>query len=73
MSLQTAMHRRPRQILDRGQQGIKTVIQRQQCVPPESNDHGFLFLAENGSIGGLSYEFDAGAYLLFDYSVPLNE
>jgi len=27
---------------------LKAVIQRQQRVPLDGNDHGFLFLAENG-------------------------
>jgi hypothetical protein len=33
---------------DRRLQRIETIIQRQQRVPPERDDHGYLIFAENG-------------------------
>lgn len=48
MPLQTAMQGRAREMRDRRLQSVKTVVQRQQCVPSERNEHGFLFFAENG-------------------------
>lgn len=48
MPLQAPMQRRACQMRDRRLQRIEIVIQRQQRVPPERDDHGFLFFAENG-------------------------
>jgi hypothetical protein len=43
MALQAAMQRRARQMRDRGLQGIKAIVERQQSMPSEGNDDG-LFL-----------------------------
>jgi hypothetical protein len=42
MTLQAAMQRRARQVRDRGLEGIKAVIQRQERVPAEGNNDGLL-------------------------------
>lgn len=47
MPLQTPMQRRARQMWDRRLQSIEAVVQRQQCVPPEGDDHCLLVVAQN--------------------------
>ena len=47
MSLQAPMKGGPRQMRDRGLQSIEAVIQRQQRVTPECNDHRLLGLGQN--------------------------
>ena len=42
VTLQAAMQRRARQVRDRGLEGIKAVIQRQERVPAEGNNDGLL-------------------------------
>ncbi len=41
--LKTAVQRGPREVRDRGLQGLEAIVQRQQSVPTEGNDDG-LFL-----------------------------
>ena len=48
LSLKASMQRRARKMRDRRLQSVKTVIERQQGVPSEGDDHGLFFLAENG-------------------------
>ena len=47
VALKTPMQCRARQMWNRGLQGIKAVIQRQQCMPPESDDGRFLGLGQD--------------------------
>src|SRR6056297_1845708 len=47
VSLQTAVQRRARQMRYARLQCVEAVIQWQQCVASEGNNHGFLFDAEN--------------------------
>jgi hypothetical protein len=42
VSLKAPMKRRAGRVRDRGLQVIKTVFQRQKCVPPECHIHRFL-------------------------------
>ena len=48
MSLQTAMQRRSRQVGDRRLQSVKAIVQWQQCMAPECNDHCLLSLGQHG-------------------------
>jgi hypothetical protein len=43
VALQTAVQRGTRQVRDGGLKGIKAVIERQQRVPTEGDDHGLVF------------------------------
>ena len=45
MALQTPVQRRPRQLRDRGLQGVEAVVQRQQRVLAESDDASVLAIA----------------------------
>ena len=47
MPLKATMRRRTGQVRDRRLLGIKTIVQRQQGVPPERHNHCFLIFAEN--------------------------
>ena len=51
MALQTTVQRRPGQVWDRRLQPIKAIIQRQQRVPPERNDDGFLVDLQHRGFG----------------------
>ena len=46
MTLQTAVQGRARQAWDRGLERVEAVVERQQRVPAEGHDHGFLLQAE---------------------------
>src|SRR4051794_37452295 len=48
MPLQAAMQTGARQVRDRGLERVEAVIQRQKCVPPEGDNHGFLFQGQHG-------------------------
>ena len=47
MTLQAAVQRRPGQVLDSRLKEIKAVVQRQEAMATEGNDHRLLFNAEN--------------------------
>ncbi len=47
MALQTPMQCRARQMRDRRLQSVKTVGQRQQCVPPKCDDYRLLSLGQD--------------------------
>ncbi len=47
VTLQAAMQRRPCRVRDRGLESKEAVIQRQQRVPSEGNDHRLLGLGQN--------------------------
>lgn len=47
MPLQTSMQRRPGQMRDRRLQRVKTIIQRQERMPPESHDDCLFVFAQN--------------------------
>ena len=54
MPLQTPVKRRPRQVRDRGLQGVEAVAQRQERVPSEGDNHRLLGLGQDdgsGSVG----------------------
>ena len=48
MTLQAPVQRRPRQVWDGRLKGIEAVVQRQECVSSESNNHRLLGLRQDG-------------------------
>ena len=48
MPLQAPVQRRPRQVWDGRLKGIEAVVQRQERVPSECNDHRLLSLRQDG-------------------------
>ena len=48
MLLETAVQRRARQVRDRCLERVKTVVQRQKCMPPECDDKGLFLFADKG-------------------------
>ena len=53
MPLQTAVQGRARQMRDRRLQGIEAVVERQERVPAESDDHRLLLDREHSRLGFL--------------------
>jgi hypothetical protein len=47
MTVQTAMQRRPRQMLDRRLQRVKTIVERQKRMPAKGDDDRFFFHRKN--------------------------
>jgi hypothetical protein len=51
MALQTAMEGRARQMRDGRLQGVEAVVERQQGMPSESDDHRLFFLVRTVDLG----------------------
>ena len=47
VTLQTTMQRRTRQMRDRRLQSVETVVEWQERVPPEGDDHRFFFQCQD--------------------------
>jgi hypothetical protein len=48
MALEATMQRRARQMRDGRLQGVKAIVERQQRMPAEGDDHGLLLDGQDG-------------------------